>query len=90
MSATGEEMTQQSYIQHHLTNLTVGEGFWTWNIDSLLFSVGLGMLFLWLFYRAGKKATTGVPGKLQCAVEIIVEFVDEQRERELFTAAITL
>ncbi|AZG71476.1 MULTISPECIES: F0F1 ATP synthase subunit A [Shewanella] len=76
MSATGEEMTQQSYIQHHLTNLTVGEGFWTWNIDSLLFSVGLGMLFLWLFYRAGKKATTGVPGKFQCFVEIIVEFVD--------------
>ncbi|WP_028116977.1 F0F1 ATP synthase subunit A [Ferrimonas senticii] len=51
-------------------------GFWTWNVDSLLFSVGLGVFFLWLFRSVGKKATTGVPGKLQCFVEMIVEFVD--------------
>jgi F-type H+-transporting ATPase subunit a len=51
-------------------------GFWTWHIDSLLFSVGLGFLFLLVFYKVGKKATTGVPGKLQCAVEMIIEFAD--------------
>lgn len=76
MAATGEALTPQGYIQHHLTNLSVGEGFWTWHIDSLFFSVGLGVLFLWLFHSVGKKATTGVPGKLQCFVEMIVEFVD--------------
>ncbi len=78
------------YIQHHLTNaqMCVAEegiafnhgcheaGFWTINVDSLLISVGLGMLFLFLFYRIGQKATSGVPGKFQCFVEILVEFVD--------------
>lgn len=76
MAAPGEELTATSYIQHHLTNLVVGEGFWALHIDSLLFSVGLGSLFLWLFYSAGKKATTGVPSKFQCFVEMIVEFID--------------
>ena len=52
MAATGEALTPQGYIQHHLTNLSVGEGFWTWHIDSLFFSVGLGVLFLWLFFHA--------------------------------------
>ena len=76
MAATGEALTPQGYIQHHLTNLHVGEGFWTWHIDSLFFSVGLGVLFLWIFRSVGKKATSGVPGKLQCFIEMIVEFVD--------------
>jgi F-type H+-transporting ATPase subunit a len=76
MAATGEALTPQGYIQHHLTNLSVGEGFWTWHIDSLFFSVGLGVLFLWIFSRVGSKATSGVPGKLQCFIEILVEFVD--------------
>ena len=76
MAAQGEALTASSYIQHHLTNLAVGEGFWTWHIDSLLFSVGLGALFLWVFYKVGQKATVGVPGKLQCFVEMLVEFVD--------------
>jgi len=76
MAAQGEALTASGYIQHHLTNLAVGEGFWTWHIDSLLFSVGLGALFLWIFYKVGQKATVGVPGKLQCFVEMLVEFVD--------------
>lgn len=76
MAAQGEALTASSYIQHHLTNLAVGEGFWTWHVDSLLFSVGLGSLFLWLFFRAGKKATAGVPTKFQCFIEMIVEFID--------------
>ena len=76
MSSTGEVQTSQGYIQHHLTNLTVGDGIWAWHIDSLFFSVGLGVLFLWLFRSVAKKATTGVPGKMQCFVEMIVEFVD--------------
>ncbi|EEX35642.1 F0F1 ATP synthase subunit A [Vibrio metschnikovii] len=82
--------TPKEYIQHHLTsaqvclvdgNITTNygcadAGFWTLNWDALLFSVGLGVLFLWLFYRVGKNATTGVPGKWQCFVEMLVEQVD--------------
>lgn len=47
MSATGEVLTPQGYISHHLTHLQVGSGFWTVNIDSMIFSVVLGALFIW-------------------------------------------
>ncbi|MFM2475681.1 F0F1 ATP synthase subunit A [Celerinatantimonas sp. MCCC 1A17872] len=77
MAATGEQMSSAEYISHHLHNLQVGTGFWQFNIDSLFWSVLLGVLFLWLFRACAKKATThGVPGKMQCFIEIIVEFVD--------------
>lgn len=76
MAATGDVLTSQGYISHHLTHLQIGSGFWALNIDSLLVSVVLGMLFLWLFHSVAKRATSGVPGKLQCAVELLVGFVD--------------
>ena len=75
MAGSGE-LTPQEYISHHLTNLQAGSGFWTFYLDSLIFSVVLGSLMMWIFYRVGKKATSGVPGKLQCFVEMVVEFVD--------------
>lgn len=76
MSATGEVLTPQGYISHHLTHLQVGSGFWTVNIDSMIFSVVLGALFILLFRRVAVNATSGVPGKLQCFVEMLVEFVN--------------
>ncbi|KLV05034.1 MULTISPECIES: F0F1 ATP synthase subunit A [Photobacterium] len=76
MAAPGEALTPSGYIAHHLTNLSVGEGFWTVHIDSLFFSALTGLFFLWVFRKAAKTATSGVPGKLQCFVEIMVEFVD--------------
>ena len=76
MSA-GAELTSQEYIKHHLTNLTVGEGFWTVHLDTLGWAIFLGLVFLVIFRSVAKKATTGVPGKLQCAVEMIVGFVDD-------------
>lgn len=66
------------YIVHHLTNLQAGEGFWTFHIDSLFYSVVLGALFAGSFYMAARKATVGIPGKWQGFVELIVDFVDEQ------------
>ncbi|MDC0610924.1 F0F1 ATP synthase subunit A [Vibrio sp.] len=74
MSGSGE--TTQEYIGHHLHFLSSGDGFWSINIDSMFFSVLLGVLMLWIFRRVAKNATTEVPGKLQCFVEMIVEFVD--------------
>jgi F-type H+-transporting ATPase subunit a len=42
----------------------------------MFFSVVLGVLFLVIFHRVAKNATSGVPGKLQTAVELVVGFVD--------------
>ena len=75
--SSSAEVTSQEYIKHHLTNLSVGEGFWTFHIDTLGWSIFLGLVFLTIFRSVAKKAETGVPGKLQCAVEMIVEFVDD-------------
>lgn len=51
-------------------------GFWAMHLDTMAFSLGLGILFLWLFRKAAKRATSGVPGGLQNFVEWIVEFID--------------
>jgi len=51
-------------------------GFWAINVDSMLFSIGLGVLFLFFFRLAAKKATVGVPAGLQNFVEWIIEFID--------------
>jgi len=51
-------------------------GFWAIHVDTMAWSIGLGILFLWLFRKVAKAATTGVPHGLQNFVEMIVEFVD--------------
>jgi len=66
------------YIIHHLTSLTVGEGFWALNLDTLFFSAVLGGLFVWFFKMAADRATAGVPGMVQNFVEMLIEFVDTQ------------
>jgi len=97
MSETGHSAT--GYIIHHLTNLRFdlaqmkflhGEetgGFGVVHVDTMLFSLALGALFLWLFTKAAKSATSGVPGGLQNFCEIMVEFVDSQ-VKDCFHAAI--
>ena len=56
-----------------------GEGFWTVNVDSIFFSVLLGLLFVGSFWLAARKATaSGVPRGFQSFVETVVEFVDSQ------------
>ena len=83
-----ENMTPQDYIGHHLNNLQLDlrtfslvdphnppATFWTLNIDSIFFSVVLGLLFLLMFRSVAKKATSGVPGKFQTAIELVIGFV---------------
>ncbi len=70
--------TPNEYISHHLVNLQYGEGFWTYNVDSIFFSVVLGLLFVVSFYLAARKSTAGVPGKFQLFVEVLVDFIDSQ------------
>ena len=51
-------------------------GFWALHLDTLGWSIGLGLVFLLLFRKVGRAATTGVPSGLQNFVEMLVEFVD--------------
>jgi F-type H+-transporting ATPase subunit a len=84
--ANGAEQAGQSageYIVHHLTHLSTGKpkglvDFSVVNFDSIVFSTLLGVLTCWLLWLAARKATSGVPGRFQAAVEILVEMVDSQ------------
>ncbi len=70
--------TVTDYIVHHLTNLRLGEGFWTLHLDTLFWSISLGVLFAASFYVAAKRASAEVPSGWQSFVELMVEFVDTQ------------
>ncbi|MDP1673423.1 MAG: F0F1 ATP synthase subunit A [Burkholderiales bacterium] len=65
------------YIGHHLTNLRVGEGFWALHIDTILMGWVTGLLGLGAFYLVARGATSGVPGRVQGFIELLVEFVDD-------------
>jgi len=82
-------LTSGDYIAHHLQNLQVCKaetGEWVWNhcagnpmtinVDSMFWSVLLGLIFVVLFRGVAKKTSSGKPSKFQAFVEIIVEFVD--------------
>ena len=81
--------TSGDYISHHLQNLQVcknetGEwvwnqcagNFWTINVDSMFWSVFLGLVFVWMFGSVARKVSSEKPGKMQAFVEIVVDFVD--------------
>ena len=81
--------TSGEYISHHLQNLQVcpdETGTWVWNtcagnpmainVDSMFWSLFLGVVFVFTFWRVAQKASIGNPGKFQIAVEAIIEFVD--------------
>jgi len=52
-------------------------GFWALNLDTLGFSLLLGVVFFFLFHRVAKKATTGVPSGAQNFVEMVVDFIND-------------
>lgn len=75
------------YIKHHLTYLTYNVktmslgsngGFWTLNLDTLFFSIVLGLSALLFLYVAARRVTTGVPGKMQNFAELMLTFADNQ------------
>jgi len=86
MAAQGHEAnapTAGEYIIHHLQHLQSGKqtgvvDFSVFNMDSVFWAVSLGLLTCWLLWLAARKATSGVPGRFQAAVEILVEMVDAQ------------
>jgi F-type H+-transporting ATPase subunit a len=91
MAAEGGHGPQSSgdYITHHLQNLQVCKneaGDWVWNecagniwainVDSMFWSIFLGLTFAFLFWRVARKSSTEKPTKFQAAIEIVVEMVD--------------
>jgi F-type H+-transporting ATPase subunit a len=82
-AAQGQGPTAGEYIVHHLQHLqnqkqTGVVDFSVFNLDSMFYATLLGILGCYLLYRAAAKATWGVPGRFQAAVELLVEMVDSQ------------
>ena len=79
----GHAPTAGEYIVHHLQHLQnkPQQGvvdFSVVNLDSLFFAIVLGVLSSWLLWSVARKATAGVPGRMQAAIEILIEMVDTQ------------
>jgi len=106
----GETLTTESYIKHHLTNMTYGKlpegyvrvdsygeehalehatwvlahndqeisdmGFMAIHVDSMFWSVALGLIFILIFRSVAKTIHSGVPKGLQNFVEMVVDFID--------------
>ena len=84
----GESMSAADYIKHHLQSLTSlsdvskGQGlqniadFSFINLDSLFIAAFLAILGSLAMWYAARKATPGVPGRFQAAIEILFEFID--------------
>jgi len=83
--ASNSAPTATEYIVHHLGHLTTtGKpqtsivDFSIINLDTLFWSITMGLLVIFLLWLAARKATSGVPGRFQAAVEIVVELVENQ------------
>ena len=92
MASEGTEKTPGDYIAHHLQHLqnhkqTEVVDFTVFNLDSIFWSVTLGVMGCFFLWRAASKATSGVPGRFQAAVEMLVEMVDAQAKGIVHSAA---
>ncbi len=91
MAAEAHGPTASEYIVHHLQHLQNIKqksivDFSVINYDSIVVGLILGLLALFVFWRAAKSATSGVPGRFQAAVEILVEMVDNQAKANIHNA----
>jgi F-type H+-transporting ATPase subunit a len=89
--------TAGEYVQHHLHHLQKNFSFENaeqhsivdfsvFNLDSLVYSVLLGVIGCFILWRAARKATSGVPGRFQAAIEILSEMVDSQAKGVIHNA----
>ena len=79
--AAGKEMNPTEYIGHHLTHGTkqFGDGgFWTIHFDTLAVSILLGLIGIGFIWWVVRGATSGVPGRRQAFIEVLVGFIDDQ------------
>lgn len=83
MAAEGQAPTAGEYIVHHLAHLQNKKpdgpfDLSVFNYDSLFFSILMGIVTILILRAAAAKATSGVPGRFQAAVELLVEMVENQ------------
>lgn len=83
--------TAGEYIVHHLTHLQNKPmagviDFSVYNLDSIFWSVVLGLLASFFMWKAARGATAHAPGRFQAAVEILVEMVDGQAKGIIHSA----
>jgi F-type H+-transporting ATPase subunit a len=83
--------TAGEYIVHHLTHLQNKPmagviDFSVYNLDSIFWSVFLGVVASFFLWRAARGATAHAPGRFQAAVEILVEMVDSQAKGIIHSA----
>jgi F-type H+-transporting ATPase subunit a len=91
MATEGVGPTPGEYIRHHLVHLSNKKqesiiDFTVFNIDSIVVNIVLGFLVCFTLWLAARKATSGVPGRFQAAVEILVEMVEGQAKAVIHNA----
>jgi F-type H+-transporting ATPase subunit a len=91
MAADANAPTASEYIVHHLQHLQNIKqksiiDFSVVNIDSIVVGIVVGALSLFVLWLAARKATSGVPGRFQAAVEMLVEMVDNQAKANIHNA----
>ncbi len=91
MATEGVGPTPGEYIRHHLVHLTNKKqesiiDFSVINIDSVVVNVILGIIVCFVLWLAARKATAGVPGRFQAAVELLVEMVETQAKSVIHNA----
>jgi F-type H+-transporting ATPase subunit a len=91
MAAEANAPTASEYIVHHLQHLQNIKqksiiDMSVINYDSVIVSVLVGFVGLFIFWLAARKATSGVPGRFQAAVEMMVEMVDNQAKANIHNA----
>jgi len=82
-TATAHAPTAGEYIKHHLGHFSTSHqsgpvDFSVWNVDTIIWSVVMGVLGCFVMWLAARRATSGVPGRFQAFVEMIVEMVEDQ------------
>ncbi len=75
--AGGEVLEEATWTLAHSPQEAMDMGFWSLNVDSMGWSIFLGMLFCFLFYRVAKKADSGAPSGFVNLIEMIVDFVNK-------------
>src|SRR6202012_2045135 len=76
-------MDPSEYIAHHLQNFSTAHqtsifDIHVWNLDTLFWSIVCALATIFILHLAARKATSGVPGRFQCAIEMLVEMVEDQ------------
>jgi F-type H+-transporting ATPase subunit a len=74
--ADGTVLTNDTWTMAHGAAEAADMGFWAIHVDSMGWSIGLGLIFCLLFRSVAAKASTAVPKGWQNAAEWVVEFID--------------